>query len=190
MEMETASQLSGVEPALTAAKSLWEELWGRKRATAQTRMEREVWSPEEREYYRTVMGPQTLETPWYPLATFARRLEAAIAQVQGDQRAPSVFVFQLTEPGADLEPSLSAAELGLGRELRPGDFLTRLSEQTLAVALVSAETGTQEIAARLTRALEKWTGGSVSAGCARYPQDGRTALDLLRKAAGRIQLPE
>jgi hypothetical protein len=33
MEMETASQLSGVEPALTAAKSLWEELWGRKRAT-------------------------------------------------------------------------------------------------------------------------------------------------------------
>jgi GGDEF domain-containing protein len=177
-----SSGLSGLEPALAAAKTLWEELWRGGQQAEEPRQQREIWSPEAREYYRNVAGPQKISTSWYPIAAFCRRLGSEIEQAKREDRTLSVIVFQLPETAAAEDECPTAVEMRLRSELRPQDLPTRVSERVLAVALPGTGAGAVEIAARLERALSSWAGGPVSVGTAHYPQDGHTATDLLRRA--------
>jgi hypothetical protein len=115
------------------------------------------------------------------LAACLRLLEE-FAQAQGTGQPLAVVVYQL--------PTLTPegwreVEIALRLEVRRDDLPTRLGAMTVAVVLPQTGAGAMQVALRAERTLSKVVAGPVVSGMAVYPQDGPTAMDLLRAATWR-----
>jgi hypothetical protein len=159
----------------------WERLW--RHGELQAPAPRPVWTPEARLLRQELPRPALTHNGLYPLPTFYERLTTAIAHAKQQAQSVAVLILQLPDTLHLSEQSQREMEIALRLSLRSEDVPAHLTATTLAILLPGAGSGAAQVGARLEALLKQYVGEPVHWDAASYPQDGETALELLRRAA-------
>jgi diguanylate cyclase with GGDEF domain len=116
--------------------------------------------------------------------TFLCRLMEELARAERHHLELGLLVFSLPLSAAR-GPQRTELEVVLRDCLRKSDIPGRLSDDLLAVLLPETGQRAPEAAERIARLLSQTAGTAVTAGYARYPQDGQRVSQLLAVATER-----
>jgi hypothetical protein len=116
--------------------------------------------------------------------TFLCRLMEELVRAERHHLELGLLVFSLPLSAAR-GPQRTELEVALRDSLRQSDIPGRLSDDLLAVLLPETGQRAPEAAERIARLLSQTAGAAVTAGYARYPEDGLRVSELLAVATER-----
>lgn len=125
-------------------------------------------------------GPRDMARGGTNVAALFDVLEGEIARAGRHHRDLSIAVFDV--PLAFARHRQLALRNSVCSHIRGTDIPVWLSNNTLALVLPETGPGVLVATERLARMLSDVAGGPVAAGCARFPEDGQSASELLRSA--------
>ena len=131
---------------------------------------------------RAEQGTDTTGVSHFP--TFLCRLIEEAARAERYRLEFGLVVLHLPISAAR-GPRRIEMEVALRGYLRKSDVPGRLSDDLLAVLLPETGKSAPEAAARIARLLSQAAGMEITAGYARYPEDGQRVSELLRIATER-----
>ena len=139
---------------------------------------------ESLEKEETVEGGAAVTSGVSHFPTFLCRLMEELARSERHHLEFGLAVFHLPLSVAR-GPQRAEVEVALRDCLRQSDVPGRLSDDLLAVLLPETGRRAPEAAERIARLLSEAAGASITAGYARYPEDGQRVSELLSIATER-----
>lgn len=114
------------------------------------------------------------------LAALFEVLDGEIMRAQRYRRDLAIAVFDI--PLAFARDRQLALRNSVNSNVRGADIPIWVSSNTLTLVLPETGVGAHAATERITRVLSDVSGGPVASGYARFPEDGQTASELLRRA--------